>query len=155
MTLARARAAARDLEAWILSPEALALPVHRLEVEQERRAREVQRLLMQAHLEARGPGDVGAAVMRVQDGAEERLGCREQHTRGLATIFGDVAVRRWGYHSRAGGASVHPLDEELELPERRYSQEVQRRLVTASVQGPYEEAVERLEESTGVTGHET
>jgi len=151
MTAARAQAAARDLETWMLSSEALALPVHRLEVEQERRAREVQRLWLQAHLEARGRGDVGEAVMRCRDGAEERLGCREQHTRKLATVFGEVDVSRQAYRSRAGGASVHPLDRELELPERVYSQEVQRRLVKAAVQGPYDEATGRLLESTGLT----
>jgi len=150
MTVARAQAAARDLESWMLSEEARELPVHRLEVEQERRAREVQRLWLQANLEARGLGDVGEAVIRCRDGAEERLGCREQHTRRLATVFGEVAVHRRAYRSRAAGPSVHPLDEELELPERRYSQEVQRRLVKAAVQGPYDEATERLLESTGL-----
>jgi len=150
MTLVRAQAAARDLESWVLSREALALPVHRLEVEQERRAREVQRLWLQANLEARGTGDVGAAVMRCRNGAEERLGCREQHTRRLATVFGEVTVHRRAYRSRTGGPSVHPLDGELELPERRYSQEVQRRVVKAAVQGPYDEATERLKESTGL-----
>jgi len=90
---------------------------------------------------------VGAAVIRCLDGAEERLGCREQHTRGLATVFGEVTVQRRAYRSRAGGASVHPLDGELELPERLFSQEV----LKAAVQGPYDEAVERIEESTGLS----
>jgi hypothetical protein len=151
MIVARAESAARELESWMLSAEAQALPVHRLEVEQERRAREVQRLWLQANLEARGLGDVGEAVIRQRDGAEERLGCREQHTRHLATVFGEVAVHRWGYRARAGGASVHPLDQELELPERVYSQEVQRRIVRAAIQGPYDEAAERLAESTGLS----
>lgn len=150
MTVSRAEAAARELEGWMLSAEARRLPVHALEVEQERRAREVQRLWLQANLEARGLGDVGEAVIRCRRGAEERLGCREQHTRRLATVFGEVPVHRRAYRSRAGGPSVHPLDEELELPERRYSQEVQRRLVKAAVQGPYDEATERLKESTGL-----
>jgi len=54
MTVARAQAAARDLETWMLSSQALALPVHRLEVEQERRVREVQRCRGDSGSEAGG-----------------------------------------------------------------------------------------------------
>jgi hypothetical protein len=46
--------------------------------------------------------------------------------------------------------SIHPLDESLELPERSFSYELQRRLVKAAVQGPFDEAIERVEEATGV-----
>lgn len=149
MTRSRAEQARQDLEEWVMSPAARALPVHELEVEQERRAREVQRLWLQANLEARGLGDVGEAIVRRQGGTEERLGCLERHRRRVVTIFGEVSVERRGYRARCG-ASVHPLDEELQLPSRSYSQELQRRLVHAAVQGPYDEALERLEESTGV-----
>lgn len=149
MTLERARAAARKAEAWLLSPAALALPLREVEVGQERRFREVNRLLLQAHLQARGLGDVGEAVALRRDGTEEVLGRKEVHRRGLVTIFGEVEAERLGYRARRG-ESVHPLDEELELPERSFSQEVQRRLAKAAVQGPYDEAVERLEEATGV-----
>jgi len=58
----RARAQHRELEGWLFSPEAQDLPLHELEREQERRAREVQRLLLEAALQARGVGDVGPAV---------------------------------------------------------------------------------------------
>jgi hypothetical protein len=147
--LTLARQAQRALETWILSEAAMALPIHELEVEQERRAREVQRLMLQAHLEARGQGDVGPALLLRQGAVERRLGHREGHRRGLLTIFGEVQVDRLGYRSRRG-ASLHPLDEDLALPARSASQEVQRRLVKAAVQGPFDEAVERLEASTGV-----
>jgi hypothetical protein len=149
MTRSRAESARQELETWVMSPEALAFPVHELEVEQERRAREVQRLWLQANLAARGTGDVGEAIMRRRGGTEERLGCLERHRRRVVTIFGEVKVERRGYRARCG-ASVHPLDEELQLPSRSYSQELQRRLVQAAVQGPYDEALERVEESTGV-----
>jgi hypothetical protein len=150
MTLARAKGAAAKAEAWLLSPAALALPLREVEVEQERRFREVNRLLLQAHLQARGLGDVGEAIALRREGREEEaLGRREVHRRGLVTIFGEVEVERLGYRARRG-ESVHPLDEELELPERSFSQEVQRRLAKAAVQGPYDEALERLEEATGV-----
>lgn len=149
MTLGRAKAAAAKAEAWLLSPAALALPLRKVEVEQERRSREVNRFLLQAHMQARGLGDVGEAIMLRRDGTEQVLGRKEVHRRGLVTIFGEVEAERLGYRARRG-ESVHPLDEELELPERSFSQEVQRRLAKAAVQGPYDEAVERLEEGTGV-----
>jgi hypothetical protein len=47
--------------------------------------------------------------------------------------------------------SIHPKDESLQLPQRAYSYELQRSLVKASVQGPFDEAIERIEENTGVT----
>jgi hypothetical protein len=149
MTLARAKAAAARTEAWLLSPAALALPLREVEVEQERRFREVQRLLLQAHLRARGVGDVGEAVVVRRDGGEEVLGQREIHRRRVVSIFGAVEAERLGYRTRRG-ASVHPLDKEMELPERCFSQEVQRRLAKAAVRGPYDEAVGQLEEATGV-----
>lgn len=50
----------------------------------------------------------------------------------------------------AGETGIHPLDEQLRLPARSYSYEVQRRLVKKSIQGPFAEAVEAIYEMTGV-----
>ena len=60
MSRSRAEAAREDLERWVMSPQALALPVHELEVEQERRSREMQRLWLQTNLEARGASGTSA-----------------------------------------------------------------------------------------------
>lgn len=151
MTLRRAETLAAESREWLLSADALRLPLRDVEVEQERRSREVQRLLLQAHVQARGLGDVGEAVVVRGEGCESEqvLGHRERHRREVVTIFGEVDVVRLGYRARRG-TSVHPLDEEMELASRSFSQEVQRRVVKAAVQGPYDEAVERLQEGTGV-----
>jgi len=61
-----------------------------------------------------------------------------------------VEVNRLGY-SLPGVPSIHPLDQGLSLPPDGYSYELQRRLVKAAVQGPFDEAIERVEESTGVS----
>jgi hypothetical protein len=45
---------------------------------------------------------------------------------------------------------VHPLDDQLQLPHRPFSYELQRRLVQAAVQGPFDEATARVTEATGV-----
>ena len=42
------------LKAWLASTPAAQLPLHSIESEQHVRGREVQRLLLQAHLEQRG-----------------------------------------------------------------------------------------------------
>jgi hypothetical protein len=73
---------------------------------------------------------------------------KRSHTRRLITLFGGISVTRMGYGC-PGQASIHPLDAQLELPARTYSYEIQRRLVKAAVQGPFDEAVEVLRDTTG------
>jgi hypothetical protein len=109
----------------------------------------VQRLLLQAHLEHRGQGDVGPALcVQQEDGAtwytHRRLGARS-----LKTVFGTVQVVRMGY-SRPGAPSIYPLDQTLVLPARSFSYELQRRLVRAAVQNPFHESVETIADLTGV-----
>jgi hypothetical protein len=66
------------------------------------------------------------------------------------TIFGEITVGRTGY-LHPGEASVHPLDGQVQLPRRSFSYELQRRATKAAIQGPFDEAIERIEESTGVS----
>jgi hypothetical protein len=137
------------LEAWLASPDARQLPLHEIESQQQIKGREVQRLLLQAHLEQRGTGDVGAALSVRSQSGEALYTHRRLSTRSLKTIFGTVRLVRMGY-SRAGSPSVYPLDQALALPARCFSYELQRRLVKAAVQNPFHEAVEALAEITGV-----
>src|SRR5438093_9616271 len=128
----------------------MSLPLDEIEREQENRGREVQRLMLQAHIQARGVGDVGPAIEVLQsDGKLIQLGNRREHECSQKTIFGEVEVNRLGY-SRAEMPSVHPLDKDLALPEDSYSYGLHRPLVKAAVQGPFDEGIERVEESTGV-----
>src|SRR5262249_56941165 len=60
--LARARQQFTALEVWLMSEESRQLPLHEVEREQEHRGREIQRLLLEAHVAQRGTGDVGPAV---------------------------------------------------------------------------------------------
>ena len=135
-----------------MSEPAKQLPLHEIEREQERRGREIQRLLLESHIAQRGRGDVGAAV-EVQP-SEPTLPAvvhtqRRMDLRHPQTIFGEITVDRMGY-LHPGEATVHPLDEQVQLPRRSFSYEFQRRAVKASIQGPFDEAIERVEESTGV-----
>lgn len=79
-----------------------------------------------------------------------RYGRKRLHTRRHVTLFGAITVTRIGY-GRPGQASIHPLDGDLGLPARCYSYELQRRLVTAAVHAPFDDAVGLLAEATGVT----
>lgn len=152
LSLGRARQAFQALEEWLLSAEARQLPMHQVEREQERRGREIQRLLLETHIACRGYGDVGPAI---QVEALEFKGEPVLYTekrmdpRHPQTIFGQIRIDRLGY-CHLGEATVHPLDEQVQLPFRSFSYELQRRMVKAAVQGPFDEAVERVEESTGV-----
>lgn len=138
------------LEAWLSSPSALQLPLHRVEDQQRVYGREVQRLLLPAHIEQRGLGDVGP-VLRVGQGTDEVLYThRRVHHRSLKTIFALVVITRMGY-SRVGSASIYPLDEALQLPARLFSYELQKRAVKAAVQGPFQESVASLAETIGVS----
>ena len=138
------------LESWLASSGALQLPLHQIESQQQARGREIQRLLLQAHLQKRGNGDVGPALqLELPDGAV-LYSHRRLSDRSLTTVFGTVELVRMGY-SRPGAPSIFPLDQALALPARSFSYELQRRLVKAAVQNPFLESVQTIAELTGVS----
>jgi hypothetical protein len=137
------------LQSWLASGSALELPLHQIESLQQAKGLEVQRLLLQAHLQHRGNGDVGPAL-RVQGPSGDLLySHRRLGARSLTTVFGTVELVRMGY-SRPSGPSIFPLDQALALPARSFSYELQRRLVKAAVQNPFLESVQTIAELTGV-----
>lgn len=139
------------LERWLSSDASRDLSLSRVERESERQGRELLRLLLQAHIDGRGNGDIGDALRLVRpEGSSVHLTHKRLHTRRLVTLFGTVSVTRMGY-GRPAWRSVHPLDAELQLPARVYSYEIQRRLVRAAVQGPFDEARAILTDATGVS----
>jgi hypothetical protein len=138
------------LESWLASSGALQLPLHQIESQQQARGREVQRLLLQAHLQHRGHGDVGPALQLELPDGEVLYSHRRLSDRSLTTVFGTVKLVRMGY-SRPGAPSIFPLDKALALPARSFSYELQRRLVKAAVQNPFLESVQTIAELTGVS----
>jgi hypothetical protein len=138
------------LQAWLASASSLQLPLHHIESQQQDKGREVQRLLLQAHLQHRGSGDVGPAVRFDGQGGEVHYSHRRLGARSLTTVFGTVEIVRMGY-SRPGAPSFFPLDQALVLPARSFSYELQRRLVKAAVQNPFLESVHNIAELTGVS----
>ena len=150
--LVRARQEFQALEAWLMREESRQRPLHDVEREQERRGRESQRLLLEAHVAQRGTGDVGPTV---EVGTAASPGERILHPHRRRdpghpqTIVGEITVERTGY-GRPGAAAGHPLDDQRQLPRRSFSYELQRRLVQAAVQGPFDEATTRPAAATGV-----
>ena len=98
-----------SLEAWLFAPSMLKLPLHQIERQQQTKGRGVQRLLLQAHLQRRGHGDMGPALC-VRQGDDKVLGThRRLSTRSLKTVFGTIEIVRMGY-SHAGANSIYPLN---------------------------------------------
>ena len=138
------------LEACLASTGVLQLRLHEVASQQQTKGREVQRLLLQAHIERCGDGDVGPALRVPQQAGTVLYTHRRLRSRSLKTIFGPVEIHRMGY-SRDGAPSIYPLDQTLALPARSFSYELQRRLVKAAVQNPFHESVEAIADLTGVS----
>src|SRR5258705_6392407 len=84
------------LESWLASATALQLPLHQIESQQQVKGREVQRLLLQAHLQHRGNGDIGPALQLEHDGTA-LYSHRRLSARSLTTVFGTVELVRMSY----------------------------------------------------------
>jgi exonuclease VII small subunit len=129
------------------SKEASGMTHSELERELEKKGRELMRMLLQEHLDNRGPGQCDQPVCDV--GGQERSRMRLQK-RKLETVFGTVSVERAGYGQEAA-ESLHPLDAELNLPDERYSLEMRRRVAEEAAKNSFEEALESIGKNTG--GH--
>ena len=127
------------------SAEVRSMTHSELERELEKKGRELMRKLLQEHLQARGPGQCAQPV-RSADGVE-RTRVRVQE-RKLETIFGTVSVERAGY-GRQGSRSLHPLDAELNLPDKKYSLELCRRVAEEAAKSSFDETFESIGKTTG------
>ncbi len=139
-----------ELERFLEGAAEERLGLGAVERESERRGRELVRLALQAHIDQRGDGDIGAAIVASGRDGPVRLAYKRRHTRPVLTLFGEVRVTRMGYGA-PGQQAIHPLDRELRLPGRIYSYECQRRLIRAVVCSPFDEAIALLAEMTGVS----
>lgn len=135
-----------ELVSWMRSKAARALPLHDLERLEEARIREVARQLLQEHIKARGQGAVGHALKRA-DG--QRLTEHRLRKRRYVSIFGPVQIHRLAYGAE-GTPAIVPLDTQLNLPQRSYSYELQKRVTRQGALGPFAAARETVAEWSGV-----
>lgn len=140
-----AREAYDGLEGYLDSAEARDMSHSDLERKLEKQGRELLRQLLQAHMDARGPGEVEEDVIGADGVARSE---RRTHERALETVFGTVTVERAGYGA-TGVESLHPQDAALNLPDERYSLEVRRRVAVEASRGSFDEAVAAIERTTG------
>lgn len=150
-----------ELRGRLRGREAKDMSAHEIEDWLAEGGRELLRLLLQEHMDERGPGRVGRGL-RVVSKSGERDGNETAVSRIVSftntrdrsikhtSQFGTVDVLRTIY-SRSGERSIVPLAQELQLPKRSYSYPVQRKLATAVARGPYLEAIKNLKENTGLT----
>jgi hypothetical protein len=111
--------------------------------------RELLRLLLQAHVDSRGTGDIGESVAGA-DGiirTHRRIGERQ-----IKSIFGAIECERLGYGKR-NIESLFPKDSHLNLPENSHSYELQRRVALEVIKGSFDDAVESITETTGQLIH--
>jgi hypothetical protein len=147
-----ARIAFKKLEERVFSEETLHRPLHEVEQIQETLMREVNRLMIQEHVRARGDGDTGTQieVKTVEEcPVAETFKRGKLGTRIQTTIFGDIEVTRRGY-SKPRHHSVFPLEDELQLSPRQYTYELQHRGISEAVKGSYDEARTTVKKYTGV-----
>src|SRR3990172_3670022 len=102
-----------------------------------------------AYRRARNGGSGAGTTREVSQALPVSCTHKRLHTPHLVTLFGTVSIPRMAYGSR-GQPSLHPLDAQLQLPARRFSYEIQRRLVKSALQGPFDEALEVLADTTGI-----
>lgn len=109
--------------------------------------RELQRLLLQGHLDSRARAEKLHEAVMGSDGVERTH--RRHRTRPLRTVVGDVDVGRMSYGSR-GDTSLMPMDAELNLPGEVYSHGLRRLSAIEATRGSFEQAVDAVHRSTGV-----
>jgi len=107
----------RTMEEHLRSDGAFTSDLAKLERYVAEEGRELERRLLQAHLDLRAAREQPVDV-RGADGI--RRSARRVRPRVLLTIVGEVIVRRWAYEAN-GVEELHPADAALNLPTDRYS----------------------------------
>ena len=109
--------------------------------------REVLRLALQGHLDLRACSEERIGEVSDAQGVARRS-VEAGHSRVLATVFGEVTVRRLAYRRR-GHPNLHPTDGALNLPAERHSHGLRELAAIEAARGSFEDAVDAVGRSTG------
>lgn len=134
-----------QMTAHLQSAAALGLRHEELEDYVTREGRELQRRLLQAHLDLRAGAEKRVRV--VGEDEVERKEARPSRRR-LMSLVGEVSVSRLLYQA-AGVEGRSPQDASLNLAPEVYSLGVRRRVAEEVAANSFEHAVERVEATTG------
>lgn len=127
------------------SSTALAMTHAELEAYVVAEGREVQRRLLQAHLDLRSAAERPVRAVGA-DGIERTE--RRRSGRGLMSLVGELHVPRLVYQA-VGAPFLCPQDAALNLPEDSFSLGVRRRVAEDVAVGSFDEVVERIGATTG------
>ena len=146
-TFATSRSSFEEMLCFLEGTESAALTHAELEVQVERRGREVQRLMLQDHLDLRSLREERVRVVDAEGIVHASV--EPTHRRHLATVVGAVSVSRLAYR-HLGTSNLHPADGALNLPTELHSHGLRRLAAIESTRGSFEDAAEAIERSTGV-----
>lgn len=135
-----------EIVGWLGSESAESLTHGELEAEVDARGRELLRVLFQEHLDRLADGEQPVEVTDV-DGVA-RSSVEGGHSRQLATIFGEVTVKRRAYRKRAH-SNLCPLDGVLNLPVEKHSHGLRRLAAVESTRGSFDAAADGIERACG------
>lgn len=145
-SFAVSRAGFEALAAWLGGAEADGLEHAELEHRLASDGRDLLRQLLQDHLDLRASRERRCDVVDADGDAHTRV--EAGHERGLASVVGEVRVRRLAYR-RPGHANLHPADAALNLPTERHSHGLRRLAAVESTRGSFEEAAGAVARATG------
>ena len=132
---------------WLDGEESAGCTHAELEVRLQVDGRELLRQLLQDHLDLRAQREPRLTEVVGAEGVA-RGSAEAGRERKLATVFGDVAVRRVAYRER-GHADLHPADGALNLPEETYSHGLRRLAAVEATRGSFAEAAQAVEHASG------
>jgi len=132
--------------AFLDGTEAGALSHSELEERLDIEGRRLLRQLFQDHLDLRAMRERRVQVVGADGVPRSRV--ETGHTRGLATVFGQVGVARLAYRE-PGQANLHPGDGLLNLPTEKHSHGLRALAAIESSRGSFDGAVEAIERGTG------
>jgi len=145
---AASRAGFDSLVGWLFGAQASNLEHAELETYLQVSGRELPRQLTQDHLDLRAHREQRLPEVIDTDGVS-RTHVEADHTRTLATVFGEVRVTRLAYRAR-GHTNLHPADAALNLPAEKHSHGLRPLAAIEASRGSFDGALEAIERTTGV-----
>jgi hypothetical protein len=143
----RSRQLVERLIGWLGDAPAAAMTHAELEDRLSTDMREAVRQLYQDHLDLRSQREQPLKAVASATGAVHGA-VETGHERSLATVFGEVRVRRIAYRHR-GEDNLCPADAHLNLPEGRYSHGLRRMAAEEASRGSFDEAAAAIGRASG------
>ncbi|MHB1510735.1 MAG: ISKra4 family transposase [Acidimicrobiales bacterium] len=146
-TFAPVRQSFEETICWLEGTESASLTHAELEDQVERRGREVQRLMLQDHLDLRA---LREERVRAVDATGIVHANVEPARRRLSTVVGTVVFERLACR-HLGASNLYPADAVLNLPVELHSHGLRRLAAIESTRGSFDDAAAAIERSTGVS----